>query len=185
MDLRFRNWTYIQTSFWLKNRHTTSSSQARFFCRILVNLISISCRNNNEQIRYLFLSICSLLIGHLFDKKKIHLVIIVITAHENFNQSISSLNSELFSILHEWKALFQGKAQPWRLGKFFGDVSFAVGHSGEGFEKELEGAILQPAQKVDRFVSKELMNNLFNSKKWSKMKQVNLQGNCLKKSCIS
>ena len=29
MDLRFRNWTYIQTSFQLKNRHATSSSHAR------------------------------------------------------------------------------------------------------------------------------------------------------------
>ena len=69
MDLRFRNWTYIQTRFWLKNCHATSSSQARFVCCIFVNLISISCRNNNEQIRYLFLSICSLSIGHLFDKR--------------------------------------------------------------------------------------------------------------------
>ena len=72
MDLRFRNWTYIQTSFWLKNRHATSSSQARCVFRIFVNQISISCRNNNEQIRYLFLSICSL-------SKFFHLVIIVMT----------------------------------------------------------------------------------------------------------
>ena len=69
MDLRFRNCTYIQTSFWLKNRHATSSSQARCVFHIFVNQISISCRNNNEQIRYLFLSMCCLLIGHIFDKK--------------------------------------------------------------------------------------------------------------------
>ena len=34
MDLRFRNWTYIQTSFRLKNHHATTSSQARCVCRI-------------------------------------------------------------------------------------------------------------------------------------------------------
>ena len=54
MDLMFRNWTYIQTSLLLKNHHATSSSQARCVCRIFVNQISISCHNNNEQIRYLF-----------------------------------------------------------------------------------------------------------------------------------
>ena len=75
MDLRHldhgsRNWTYIQTRFRLKNHHATSLSQARCVCRIFVNQISISYRNNDEQIRYLFLSICSLSIGHLFDKKK-------------------------------------------------------------------------------------------------------------------
>lgn len=74
------------------------------------------------------------------------------------------------------KALFEGKDQPWRLGKFFGDVTFAVGENGEGFQKELEGAILQPAQRVDRFVTQELMNNLFNSKKMAQRNQVNLQG---------
>ena len=47
---------------------------------------------------------------------------------------------------------------------------------GEGFEKELEGVVVQRAQRVDRFVTKELMNNLFNSKKLSKLKKVNLQG---------
>ena len=66
MDLRFRNWTYIQTSLRLKNNHATTSSQARCVCRIFVNQISISCRNNNEQIRYLFLSIYSLSIKKVF-----------------------------------------------------------------------------------------------------------------------
>ena len=69
MHLRVRSWTYIQTSFRLKNHHATSSNQARCFCRIFVNQISNSCSNNNEQIRYLFLSICSISIGHLFEKK--------------------------------------------------------------------------------------------------------------------
>ena len=81
-----------------------------------------------------------------------------------------------FSILPRWKDLFEGKGQPWRLGKFFGDVSFAVGDHGEGFEKELEGAVLQNAKKCDRFVTKELMNNLFNNKKMAKEQNFNLQG---------
>ena len=51
MDLRFRNWTNIKTSFWRKNCHATSSSQARCVSRIFVNQISISCCNNNEQTR--------------------------------------------------------------------------------------------------------------------------------------
>ena len=75
-----------------------------------------------------------------------------------------------------WKDLFEGKGQPWRLGKFFGDVSFAIGDHGEGFEKELEGAVLQNAKKCDRFVTKELMNNLFNNKKMAKEEHFNLQG---------
>ena len=43
MDLRFRDWTYIQTRFLLKNYHATSSSQTRCVCRNFVNLIFISC----------------------------------------------------------------------------------------------------------------------------------------------
>ena len=77
------------------------------------------------------------------------------------------------------QSLFEGKEQPWRLGKFFGDPKFAVGESGEGFMKELEGCVVQPAQKADRFVTKELMNNLFNSKKVSQLNKVNLQGEIL------
>ena len=45
--------------------------------------------------------------------------------------------------------------------------------------KELEGCVVQPAQKADRFVTKELMNNLFNSKKVSQLNKVNLQGEIL------
>ena len=55
-------------------------------------------------------------------------------------------------------------------------MSFAVGDGGKGFERELEGVVVQRAQRVDRFVTKELMNNLFNSKKLSKLNKVNLQG---------
>ena len=77
------------------------------------------------------------------------------------------------------KALFEGKAQPWRLGKNFGDPKFAVSENGEGFQRELEGCVVQPAQKADRFVTKELMNNLFNSKKVSQLNKVNLQGEIL------
>ena len=65
----FMDWTYIQTSFRLKNHHATSLSQARCVYSIFVNQISISCHNTYEQIRYLFLSMCCLLIGHIFDKK--------------------------------------------------------------------------------------------------------------------
>ena len=77
------------------------------------------------------------------------------------------------------QSLFEGKEQPWRLGKFFGDPKFAVSERGEGFMKELEGCVVQPAQKADRFVTKELMNNLFNSKKVSQLNKVNLQGEIL------
>ena len=77
------------------------------------------------------------------------------------------------------QSLFEGKEQPWRLGKFFGDPKFAVGESGDGFMRELEGCVVQPAQKADRFVTKELMNNLFNSKKVSQLNKVNLQGEIL------
>ena len=74
------------------------------------------------------------------------------------------------------KDLFQGKDQPWRLGKFFGDPKFAVGENGEGFEKELNGVVVQPSLKVDRFVTKELINNLFNSKKESLARGIKLKG---------
>ena len=77
------------------------------------------------------------------------------------------------------QSLFEGKEQPWRLGKNFGDPKFAVGVRGEGLEKELEGCVVQPAQKADRFVTKELMNELFNSKKVSQLNKVNLQGEIL------
>ena len=39
------------------------------FAVFFVNIISISCRSNNEQIRFFFLSICCLTIGHIFHKK--------------------------------------------------------------------------------------------------------------------
>ena len=37
--LKFGNWTCIQTEFWLKNHHATSSNQARCVFRIFVNQI--------------------------------------------------------------------------------------------------------------------------------------------------
>ena len=54
MNLRFRAWTYIQTSFWLKKHHATSSSQARLVFRIFVNLIFISWHYNNDGMKKLF-----------------------------------------------------------------------------------------------------------------------------------
>ena len=92
-----------------------------------------------------------------------------------FGRSVLLLHKCRFQF-SRWKDLFEGKGQPWRLGKFFGDVSFAIGDHGEGFEKELEGAVLQDAKKCDRFVTKELMNNLFNNKKMAKEEHFNLQG---------
>jgi hypothetical protein len=74
------------------------------------------------------------------------------------------------------KDLFEGKGQPWRLGKFFGDVTFAIRDGGLGFEKELAGACIQKSLKVDRFVTQELMNNLFNSKKVAEENNINLKG---------
>ena len=84
MATGFRNRTYKQKSFRLKNPHATSSSQARCLCRILVNLVFISCHYINDQMKKLFLitkcpierlhidkkkyPICSLF-GQLADKK--------------------------------------------------------------------------------------------------------------------
>ena len=56
MDLRFTSWTYIQTSFRLKNHQTTSSSQAGCVCRIFVNRIFTSCHYNIDQMKQTFLS---------------------------------------------------------------------------------------------------------------------------------
>ena len=72
--------------------------------------------------------------------------------------------------------MFQGKDQPWRLGKFFGDPKFAVGENGEGFEKELAGVVVQNSLKVDRFVCKELINNLYNNKEEGKKRGINIKG---------
>ena len=75
-----------------------------------------------------------------------------------------------------FKDVFEGKEQPWRLGKFFGDVSFATKDEGRGFERELEGVCNQNALLADRFVTKELMNNLFNSRKVAEEANINLRG---------
>ena len=50
-DLRFRNWTYVQSSFRLK-----IIMQPRQVSRIFVNLIFISSHHNNDQMNKLFLS---------------------------------------------------------------------------------------------------------------------------------
>ena len=52
------------------------------------------------------------------------------------------------------------------MGKFFGDPIFAVRSNGDGFQRELEGACNQESLKVDRYITKELTNNLFGSKKF-------------------
>ena len=57
MDLRFRNWTYIQTSFWLNNHDTTSSSQARCVCGIFVDLIFINSPYNATMTKWKKLSL--------------------------------------------------------------------------------------------------------------------------------
>ena len=51
MDLRFRNWTHIQTSFRLKNHHAISSSQARCVWHIFVNLMFISCHEKTFKFK--------------------------------------------------------------------------------------------------------------------------------------
>jgi hypothetical protein len=53
------------------------------------------------------------------------------------------------------------------LGKFYGDPIFAIRSNGDGFQRELEGACSQEALKVDRYITEELTNNLFNSKKFA------------------
>ncbi len=62
--------------------------------------------------------------------------------------------------------MFKGANQPWRLGKFFGDPIFAIRSNGDGFQRELEGACQQESLRMDRYITKELTNNLFNSKKF-------------------
>lgn len=62
--------------------------------------------------------------------------------------------------------VFKGTSQPWRLGKFYGDPIFAVRSNGDGYQREIEGACNQEALKVDRYITKELTRNLFNSKKF-------------------
>ena len=59
---------------------------------------------------------------------------------------------------------------------FFGDPKFAVGENGEGFEKELAGVVVQNSLKVDRFVCKELINNLYNNKEEGKKRGINIKG---------
>jgi hypothetical protein len=62
--------------------------------------------------------------------------------------------------------VFKGANQPWRLGKFYGDPIFAIRSNGDGFQRELEGACQQESLRMDRYITKELTNNLFNSKKF-------------------
>ena len=61
--------------------------------------------------------------------------------------------------------MFKGTNQPWRLGAFFGDEKFAVHKNWTGCMRELEGACSQNAMAVDTSITKELTNNLYNSKK--------------------
>ena len=61
--------------------------------------------------------------------------------------------------------IFEGKDQPWRLGKFFGDAEFATKDNGQGCEREIEGFCTQPMLASDRYITKELTQNLYNSKK--------------------
>ncbi len=55
-------------------------------------------------------------------------------------------------------------------------MSFATKDEGQGFERELEGVCSQTSLAVDRFVTPELMNNLFNSKKVAQEMNINLKG---------
>ena len=64
--------------------------------------------NNNEQIRYLFLLICSLSIGHLFDKRSF--VIILMTAFlwnffnlKDYPQVIKYIPTEKLVLKNVWK----------------------------------------------------------------------------------
>jgi len=61
--------------------------------------------------------------------------------------------------------IFEGKGQPWRLGKFYGDMSFATREGGRGAENEMYGCATQSMLAMDTHVTKELTQNLYNSKK--------------------
>ena len=61
--------------------------------------------------------------------------------------------------------MFKGTNQPWRLGAFFGDEKFAVHKNWTGCMRELEGACNQNSMAADTSITKELTNNLYNSKK--------------------
>jgi len=63
--------------------------------------------------------------------------------------------------------VFKGKNQPWRLGAFFGDPTFAIreNETNHGSENELEGMCSQPMMKMDRSITEELTHNLYLNKK--------------------
>ena len=63
------------------------------------------------------------------------------------------------------QSVFRGTSQPWRLGNFFGDEKFAVHKNWTGCMRELEGACNQSSMAVDTSITKELLNNLYNSVK--------------------
>ena len=56
---------------------------------------------------------------------------------------------------------FHGVGQRWRLGKFFGDSSFASKDNGHGYVNELEGLSQQACEQADLSVSEQLTNFLF------------------------
>ena len=55
MDLKLKKRTYIQTTFQIKNHHTTSSSQARSHCRNFLYLILSADVTKMKKIRYVYL----------------------------------------------------------------------------------------------------------------------------------
>ena len=94
MDLRFRNWTYIQTIFQFKNHHGTSSCQARCVCCIFVNLIFISCHYNNDQMKKLFIKLMSYWKATYWQEKLPDWFNIVTTADKNLiNKNMSNTSN--------------------------------------------------------------------------------------------
>jgi len=62
--------------------------------------------------------------------------------------------------------VFEGKDQPWLLSNAFGDARFAVfeNQTTHGAENELEGMCAQPMLAMDRYITKELTQNLYMNK---------------------
>ena len=102
MDLRFRNWTYKQTSFWLKNRHATSSNKARCNCHIFVNLISSAVIKIMTKWKNFFIKIKRYLKASYWQEKVSDLFIIVTTAKINLILKITANTSSLTWRVARW-----------------------------------------------------------------------------------